>query len=276
MNGIDDSTLEGVHQIETRYAEIVRSASYECGRLWADSWCAAFVWPKNREVQALTENVFRMIEQNPMAAPQPLRNDIHSIAKQYGFFHWHLAFPEVFRVPAANEPLPEGPGWTGGFDVVLGNPPWERIKIQEKEWFAERRPDIAEAPNAAARKQIIQTLKDDDPGLWTTWCGALRQSDGEAALVRSSGRYPLCGRGDINTYAIFAELNRSLLNEHGCAGFIVPTGIATDDTTKFFFQDLVKCNSLVSLYDFQSGPGLFSEVGHARFKFSLVTLTGER
>ncbi len=272
LQEIDDSTLEGVHRLETRYAELVRSSDYQGGRLWADSWCAAFVWPKTRDAQPLTEDMFRIIERNPMAAPEPLRNDIRRIAKRYRFFHWHLAFPEVFHVPPANEPLPEGPGWTGGFDVVLGNPPWERIKIQEKEWFAERRPDIAQASNAAARKRIIQALKDDDPMLWGAWCEALRQSDGEAALVRSTGRYPLCGRGDINTYAIFAELNLSLIREPGRAGFIVPTGIATDDPTKLFFQHLVDDRALISLYDFQSGPGLFSEVGHARFKFSLVTL----
>ena len=276
LEKIDDSTLEGVHQIETRYAELVRSSSYECGRLWADSWCAAFVLVKTKDVPSLTEQMFRIIEQNPMAVPEPLRNDIRRIADQYRFFQWHLAFPEVFHVPPPDQKASEGPGWTGGFDVVLGNPPWERIKIQEKEWFSERRPDIAEAPNAAARKRIIQDLKDEDPALWTAWCEALRQSDGEAALVRSTGRYPLCGRGDINTYAIFAELNRTLLNQQGQAGFIVPTGIATDDTTKFFFQDLVECNSLISLYDFQSGPGLFSAIGHARFKFALVTLAVRR
>ena len=276
LEEIDDSTLDGVHRMETRYAELVRSASYECGKLWADSWCAAFVWPKTKDAHPLTEDMFRIIERNPMAAPEPLRNGIRAIANQYQFFHWHLAFPQVFHVLRGEGPLPEGPGWAGGFDVVLGNPPWERIKIQEKEWFSERRPDITEAPNAAARKRIIQGLKDDDPALWKAWCEALRQSDGESSLVRSTGRYPLCGRGDINTYAVFAELNRTLLNQQGQAGFIVPTGIATDDTTKFFFQDLVECNSLISLYDFQSGPGLFSAIGHARFKFALVTLAVRR
>ena len=276
LEEIDDSTLDGVHQMEARYAELVHSASYESGKLWADSWCAAFVWPKTKDVDPLTEDMFRIIERNPMAAPEPMRNDIRAIANRYQFLHWHLAFPQVFHVLRGEGPLREGPGWSGGFDVVLGNPPWERVKIQEKEWFSERRPDIAQAPNAAARKRIIHSLKDEDPTLWTAWCEALRQSDGEAALIRSTGRYPLCGRGDINTYSIFAELNRSLLSSVGRAGFIVPTGIATDDTTKFFFQDLVSKDSLVSLYDFQSGPGLFGEIGHARFKFSLVTLTAKR
>ena len=273
LGELDDSTLEGVHKIESRYAELVHSTGYEYGRLWADAWCATFVWPKTREAQPLTEDMFRIIERNPIAAPEAVRNEIRRIADQYGFFHWHLAFPEIFHVPAADEPLPDGPGWKGGFDVVLGNPPWERIKIQEKEWFSERRPDIAAAPNAAARKVIIQSLRDDDPGLWSAWCNALRQSDGEAALVRSTGRYPLCGRGDINTYAIFAELNRTLLNPHGRAGFIVPTGIATDFTTREFFGTLVTSNELASVFGFENEDRVFPGVHHA-LRFCLLTLTG--
>ena len=274
LDDIDDSSLEGVREKERRYADIVRSAGYEQGHLLADAWCAAFVWPKTRGAEPIGEDLFRKIERNPMAVAEPVGNQIRRFAEYYRFFHWHLAFPDVFRVTAANHPLPEGPGWSGGFDVVLGNPPWERIKIQEKEWFAERRPDIPAAPNAAARKRLIAAIEHNDPALWRAWTEALHKSDAEAALVRSTGRYPLCGRGDINTYAIFAEMNRSVLGTQGRAGFIVPTGIATDDTTKLFFRDLLNRNSLVSLYDFQSGPGLFSEIGHARFKFCLLTLAG--
>ena len=76
-----------------------------------------------------------------------VRAYVAKLRERYSFFHWQVAFPDVFRVPddlqaAANEQT----GWDGGFDCVLGNPPWERIKIQEKEWFAERVPKIANAP----------------------------------------------------------------------------------------------------------------------------------
>jgi hypothetical protein len=273
LDEIDDSTLDGVRLKEARYADIVRSTGYAHGRLWADAWCAAFVWPKTRTAHPLTEDLFRTIERNPMAAPETVRREIQRIAEEYRFFHWHLAFPDVFRVPPPDQPLLEGPGWLGGFDVVLGNPPWERIKIQEKEWFAERRPDIANAPNAAARKKMIEKLEGEDPALWDAWREALRRSDGESALVRSSGRYPLCGRGDVNTYAVFAELNRSLLAGRGRAGFIVPTGIATDDTTKLFFQDLLQSRSLVSLRGFDNKERLFPAVKTST-RFCLLTLSG--
>src|SRR5262249_5548042 len=140
-------------------------------------------------------------------------------------------------------------------------------------WFAERRPDIAGAPNAAARKRIIQTLKNEDAVLWHAWCDALRRSDGESALVRSSGRYPLCGHGDINTYAVFAETNRLLCASQGRAGCILPAGIATDDTTKYFFQALIEEHTLVSLYAFENEEHIFPDI-HNATKFCLLTIRG--
>jgi len=153
-----------------------------------------------------------------------------------------------------------------------GNPPWERIKLQEKEWFAPRNPDIAQARNAAARKRMINQLKEKDPMLHAAFLEDKRKAEGESHLVRNSGRFPLCGRGDVNTYSVFAETKRMILSPKGRVGCIVPSGIATDDTTKFFFQDLVEGENLVSLYDFEN-KGMFPGV-HGSYKFCLLTLTG--
>ena len=162
----------------------------------------------------------------------------------------------------------------GGFDVVLGNPPWERIKLQEKEWFAAQgRIDIANAPNAAARKRLIEALKTEDPPLWQAFQEAKREAEGTSHLVRHSDRYPLCGRGDVNTYTVFAELMRTVTGPVGRTGCIVPSGIATDDTTKYFFQDLMDQRSLASLYDFENREKIFPAVD-SRMKFCLLTLAG--
>ena len=163
-----------------------------------------------------------------------MRDEIVRLSQQYQFFHWHLAFPDVFHVPPPDEEAEnEQSGWNGGFDVVLGNPPWERVKLQEKEWFAERNPEIANAPNAAARKKMIEALRADDPYLHIRFLDDLRKAEGESHLMRNSGRYPLCGRGDINVYTVFAEGMRSLLNAAGRLGCILPSGIVTDDLTKY-------------------------------------------
>ncbi|EEF63337.1 Eco57I restriction-modification methylase domain-containing protein [Pedosphaera parvula] len=191
-----------------------------------------------------------------VALPDDMMKEVQQLARQYNFFHWHLAFPEVFQ--------------RGGFGVILGNPPWERVKLQEKEWFAERRPEIAEAPNTAARKRLIESLKTETPALHTEFQNALRQAEGESHVMRTSGLYPLCGRGDINLYAVFAERMRNSLGEAGRLGAVLPSGIATDDTTKFFFQDVVERRSLVSLFDFENRLGLFAAVD-SRMKFCLFT-----
>src|SRR3546814_4963355 len=66
---------------------------------------------------------------------------------------------------------------------------------------------------------------------------------------------------------------RNSVAARGRAGVIVPSGIATDDTTKHFFADLVDKRSLVSLYDFENAAPVFVGV-HRSFKFCLLTLTG--
>src|SRR5260370_2917799 len=171
-------------------------------------------------------------------------------------------------------PENEQAGWSGGFDVVLGNPPWEHTELKEQEWFAARDPEIAHA-EGVARKRMISALVSKDAILYNAFLEARRQEDCWSHFVRNSGRYPLCGRGRINTYAIFAETNRMILSRTGRVGCIVQSGIATDDNAKSFFQDVVKSRALVSIYDFDNVAGIFPDVD-SRYKFCLLTLTGSK
>lgn len=155
-------------------------------------------------------------------------------------------------------------------DTTLANPPWEHVELKEKEFFAERVPQIAEAGTGAERKRMIAALEQENPALFQEYQNTLREHDASSHFMGDSGRYPLCGRGRINTYTIFAENNRLLLSSNGRMGCVLPSGIATDDTTKFYFQDVVDRRSLVSLYDFENKNGLFPDV-HRSFKFCLFT-----
>ncbi len=275
LNIANDDTVDDVLAVEKRYSEAVSGAEYANARLLADTWCAAFVWKKDdSELGKLcpTERDFRKIESYAVAGLLPyVRAEVERMRDQFQFFHWHLAFPDVFRLPGKDErPENEQTGWSGGFDLVVGNPPWERVKLQEKEWFAERSTEIANAPNAAARKRLIDGLRTGHPELHAQFLDAVRQSEGESFLLRQSGRYPLCGRGDINVYTVFAETMRQILNSAGRAGCVLPSGIATDDTTKYFFQDVVETRSLISLFDFENRDAIFSGV-HRSYKFCLFT-----
>ena len=263
LESASDADVGLLHQKESRWQSILDSAEFRRQRLVADMFCAAFVWPKEPgplAEAAPVSGLWLQLRDHKGVVPALTLETTCALATQYHFLHWHLAFPHIFA--------------KGGFDVVLGNPPWERVKLQEQEFFASRSAEIATASNASVRKKLIAALPDTDPNLWKEWCAASREAEGQSHLIRQSGRYPLCGKGDINTYALFAEHNRTILAPKGRAGFIVPTGIATDDTTKEYFQNLVERKCLLSLFDFQSGPGLFGAIGHGTFKFCLLSLSG--
>jgi hypothetical protein len=271
--------LADVHVQAARARELEQSADRQHRKLIADAWCAAFVQTKQPDTRnrAVTQAVLeRLSSDEPALDLAPVIDEVEQLARQYRFFHWHLEFPHIFKAGDYNGDNQET-GWTGGFTCVLGNPPWERVKLQEQEFFAARDIEVAQAPNAAARKKLIKELAtSDEPGkkaLHKEFRTAVRQAEGISHLLRSSDRHPLTGRGDINTYAVFAETGRTVLHPRGQFGMILPTGIATDATTQAFFRDLVVHGSLVSLYDFENEDKVFAGV-HNQFRFALLTLTG--
>ena len=154
MDRVSDETLAGYRSKSSRYQEIVHSPAFLFGCLLADLWCAAFVWKKTCNFPyVVTNEVFRTVEREPGNIPTWMYEEVERLRRQYGFFHWHLAFPEVFAAAPSTSGEPadrSGAGPTaGGFDVILGNPPWEHVELKEKEFFASSRPDIAEAGTAA-------------------------------------------------------------------------------------------------------------------------------
>ncbi|MFB9736121.1 Eco57I restriction-modification methylase domain-containing protein [Streptomyces thermocoprophilus] len=270
-------SLEEVRKQEEAYRAYTESSAYVHDLHAADAWCAAFVWPKREGApEAPTDQVFRALRgRDQSAVPDATHEQILELRDQYRFFHWHLEFPEVFSVPESGVGVQEGTGWAGGFDAVVGNPPWERVKLQEQEFFAQRSPEIAGAKNAAARKKLIAALRDDRDGalLYAEFEAAKRRAEGESHFLRVSERFPLTGRGDINTYAVFTESNRTLTGPRGRTGVIVPTGIATDATTQYFFRDLVTKGHLVALYGFENEEKIFPGVDH-RVNFALFGMAG--
>ncbi|MCE5987259.1 N-6 DNA methylase [Pseudomonas sp. LM20] len=199
--------------------------------------------------------------------------------------HWPLVFPQVFR--------------TGGFDCVLGNPPWERIKLQEEEFFASRSQLLASAGNKAERSQRIDWLSQGQlaqnlyPGqvssvetrqaeqrLYREFIVARRTAEAASVFAHvngeDGGRFPMTGVGDVNTYALFSETIRQVIGPMGRAGFIVPSGLATDNSTKAFFGDLIEHRSLESFFEFEN-EGYFKGAGQGHMlRFALTTVLGSQ
>ncbi|MDD1469071.1 N-6 DNA methylase, partial [Dolichospermum sp. ST_sed5] len=148
---------------------------------------------------------------------QALIEAANKLAKEKSFFHWPLEFPEVFNPQSNNYEL-RITNYELGFDCVLGNPPWERIKLQEKEFFASRNLDIANAQNKAAREKLIKELPKQNPALAQAFEDAKHDAEAQSKFIREGGRFPLTAVGDINTYSVFAETTRKLINDNGRVG----------------------------------------------------------
>ena len=275
-----EDTLEQIEAKARAWDRLLNGPNWQTLKTACDMYVAAFLMPKTGDASNLRQSghlplptttaIWRRVKGGDVSAE--VQAACIKVAEANRAFHWPLEFPAVMA--------------GGGFDAVIGNPPWERIKLQEQEFFATRNAGIATAPNKAERDERIKELKDAEPGtqharLSDEFEFAKRASEAASVFVRKTGRFPLTGTGDVNTYALFAEhfagLARSAQKTEpartiasaitdpggagsppGRAGVIVPTGIATDSSTSAFFGDLIARHRLAALFDFENRDGLFS------------------
>lgn len=201
-------------------------------------------------------------------AVNALLDECRALAKSEGFLHWELAFPAAYEHLASGHPV-------GGFDAVIGNPPWDRMKLQEVEWFADRRPEIALQTRAADRKRMVAALKSAHDPLADDYALAERQAEDSARVARSCGEYPLLSGGDINLYSLFVERAMHLVNPKGVVGLLTPSGIAGDKGASTFFRRISTTGRLGALLDFENKKVFFPDI-HASFKFCALVFGGER
>ena len=177
------------------------------------------------------------------------------------FFNWQVAFPGVWSEWESN-------GIHGGFDAVIGNPPWDRMKLQQIEWFASRRREIALAQRAADRKRMIADLEKVGDPLAHDFATASERAVAATRMARTSGDYPLLSGGDINLYSLFVERAITIVKPDGMVGLLTPSGIASDKTAARFFKGVSTQGRLRALYDFENKKVFFPDV-HASFKFCI-------
>ena len=214
-------------------------------------------------------NLVALLHQGTLSGNDPgvaeanaLMAECRALARREDFFHWWTAFPTVFAADGS-----------GGFDVVLGNPPWDRIKLQQVEWFAEREPDIANQPRAADRKRLITALEKKKSPLWADYQTAVQRAEAQARVLAKSGDFPLLGGGDVNLYSLFVERALSLVRPDGLVALLTPSGIAADKGAAAFFKSISATGRLGALFDFENKKVFFADV-HASFKFCTLVFGG--
>ncbi len=282
LEALPEENLEQIEHKRAAWQELMQGAACQDEKLRADLFTCAFFVPKTEEnAERVPTNVELAALESDEPIPDAMRAQIAELAEQNHFFHWFLAFPEVFD---------DKEGGRDGFDVMVGNPPWERIKLQEQEFFASRSPLIVQARNKAERGQRIKWLSRgrlmvelhpemavgnvpdvNEINVYQQFVEARYGAEGASAFARLSGQYPLSGKGDVNLYALFAEHFLNATGSEGRAGFIVPTGISTDDGNKVYFQKLVDGKHLYSLVGFDNQKKIFPSI-HPDTPFGLLTL----
>ena len=175
----------------------------------------------------------------------PHLTDALALAASERFLNWQVAFPGVWYDWESKE-------LKGGFDAVIGNPPWDRMKLQQVEWFASRRREIAMAPRAADRKRMIAELQKAEDPLADDFRLASERAAAGARVARTSRDYPLLARGDLNLYSLFVERAMTLVKPDGMVGLLVPSGIASDKMAAPFFKSVATEGRLKALYDFEN------------------------
>ena len=292
INHLPEETLEQEIVKQLRWQELMASARVDCLRRACDIYAYAFYHTvkadelykdkggtdKELDLEAevpYTKTVMRALQEieamECLEKGEPLptyyrqlsadfKTEVKRMAEEQRFFHWCVEFPEVF---AANK----------GFDVMCGNPPWDKIKVEDKKWFESHgRADIVNAGTASQRKKAIADLPVSDPILYKEYTKALADAEALSRFVRLAGRFDLTATGDIDLYPMFAELCLSFSKE--AWGLVLPTGIAVNDSNKAFFSKLIDENRLVSIYSFENEEKLF-EIHHS-FKFCLLTCCNQK
>ncbi len=196
---------------------------------------------------------------------QPSELDLESIkqareaCKKANILHWPSAFPKVLS--------------EGGFDVVLGNPPWDMLQLDPREYFSKTNPEISNAQNTAKREKLLQQLEKDNPVQFYLFEESLHQTKSFQNFIHCADRFELSGIGRINLSSLFTETCMNLMNKskRGRAGLIVPSGLCTDSFTQKLFGSIVDNQLITSLFDFENRDKIFPAVD-SRQKFLLLTL----
>ena len=271
LDDAPDDSIEAVREKQRMYEAMVRSGGYLDGQFWADTWCAAFFWKKTREFNyPITEEVFRRIEHNPHSCDPWMKVEITRLSSQYKFFHWHLAFPDVFHLPMSDQ-IAEDPeaGWNGGFDLILGNPPWDTLSPDRREYFSQFQAGMRSLSPDEQDAAIANLL--NEPAIALNWEKYQRDLFSFVNFLKNSGRFNLfapgnLGKGDFNVYRMFTEVSLKSVRNGGFTALVLPGGIYGGPNASAIRQFIFDKCELINLWGLSNTKrGWFAQVDVSRF-----------
>ena len=259
---LPEDTVEQIGAKAARFRELRKGQAFVRATTAANLYVAAFLLPKVGGAPAgasvrtvpTTGELWMALNQGNI---RQAMMDAPKAARRARAFHWPLEFPDVMQ--------------RGGFDVVLGNPPWDQIELDPEGFFANSVPEIAEAKNKAQKDKILDRLKTSQPQLYQSYEVAAQVIWATQQFIHEAGRFPTSSFGRLNTAPLFVELSMDLSGIAGRVGLVVPSGIANDSFNQKLFNRMFDEKRLSALIDFENREGIFPAVD-SRAKFSLLSL----
>ena len=274
INAMPEETIYQREKKQKAWETLEHSARMDCLKRACDIYTYAFfkhftaddlhntfgdLFGENRNIpytQTLIDALKEM-DNGKDILPDTFKREVDNAAEKYRFFHWCLEFPDIFAIDRGNR----------GFDVMCGNPPWDKVQMEDEKWFVGKDNAVVNAANQAQRNAKIAQLAVDNPMLYNEYIDAREALSCQSKFIKYSGRFVLTNHGKIELSSIFAEHCLNCSTE--AWGLVLPTGIAVNDSSKQFFAKLVDENRLVSLYSFENEEKIFP-IAH-NFKFCLLT-----
>lgn len=263
-------TEDTVGQVERKRAAFVeweRGGAYGM-RVACDLYVAAFLLPKTevpdnhgRHMVPTTADVRARFAGGNVYGP--LEAAAVDAAATACAFHWPLAFPDVM--------VNRGDGSGGGFDVVLGNPPWDTMSPDVKEFFSTYDPEIRFMSPADQKHRLDELLQD--PALASGWEMEKDRLYRAANFLRNSGRFTLfaegnLGKGDFNVYRMFVEFAFQAIRLNGVAAQIVPENFYNGANAMALRQFVFAQMRLLTLVTFENTRRVWFDID-SRQKFCL-------
>lgn len=251
-------SLADVHLAQQRQRAVEASPELQLARLVADGWCAAFMAKKRGGRPAITNAVLHRWQENGFDENDPALTEVRRLSARYRFFHWHLEFPRLFRV----KDCAPAPGWHGGFTCVVGNPPWDTMSPDTREFFGGLIPGIRTLAKAERDKRIAELL--DQPVYQQRWSSHQRDLFSTAHFLKRSGRYRMyalgnLGKGDFNVYRSFAELALTITVAGGSVGQIIQSGLYAGANASAIRKALIEECTWNTVYGFDNKGGSWFE-----------------
>lgn len=261
LEDIKQDDIASVRQVKTKFEQLRNNRSWYKDWTACNLYTSAFFFHYNAENKqdAPTSERLASFLSNPSATYGPMVGKANALAMEHRFFHWALEFPDVFD--------------QGGFDVILGNPPWEIVELNAKEYFKVRNKEIAKASSDKIRKILIEKLIEIDPELYESFQRVKHDFHTQRKFIQESKRFPDGSKGRIDLYPLFVENSMFLVSKKGIIGLILPSDIATGAYNADLFSKIVVEKRLKCYFDFENSKGIFPDV-HRSKRFCLLALTG--